>query len=145
MEEEGKMIREEEYVDNGEQGNLGLSTDELADAERDDSIIELIVSVQQAGNERGKRIYFDSKSMEEIKAKCGDDFFLFNGRTMLAFVDPVGESPPEFAREKVRATWRERTTRSMRGFTQRVSTAPAPHRTAVSGYRRKSSFRRLVK
>jgi hypothetical protein len=89
MEEGEKMIREEEYVDNGKRDNLGLSTDELADAEREDSIIELIVSVQQAGNERGKRIYFDSKSMEEIKAKCGDDFFLFNGRTMLAFVDPV--------------------------------------------------------
>ena len=50
-------------------------------------IIELVVSVQQAGNERGKRIYFDSKSIEEIREKCGDDFFLFNERILLAFVD----------------------------------------------------------
>ncbi|MCW3129597.1 MAG: hypothetical protein N2V75_05815 [Methanophagales archaeon] len=55
------------------------------------SIIELIASVQRAGNERGKRIYFDSKSIEEIRKKCGDDFFLFTERTLLAFVDPVGE------------------------------------------------------
>jgi len=53
----------------------------------EDKIIELVVSVQQAGNERGKRIYFDSKSIEEIKERCGDDFFLFNERILLAFVD----------------------------------------------------------
>jgi hypothetical protein len=50
-------------------------------------IIELVVSVQQAGNERGKRIYFDSKSIAEIREKCGEDFFLFNERILLAFVD----------------------------------------------------------
>jgi hypothetical protein len=54
-------------------------------------IIELVASVQRAGNERGKRIYFDSKSIEEIKEKCGDDFFLFTERTLLAFVDPSEE------------------------------------------------------
>lgn len=70
--------------------NPRQATGELADAEREDRIIELIVSVQQAGNERGKRIYFDSKSMAEIKEKCGEDFFLFDGRTLLAFVDPTG-------------------------------------------------------
>jgi len=58
---------------------------------KEKSIIELIASVQRAGNERGKRIYFDSKSIEEIRKKCGDDFFLFTERTLLAFVDPVGE------------------------------------------------------
>ena len=52
-------------------------------------IIELVVSVQQAGNERGKRLYFDSKSVEEIREKCGEDFFLFNERILLAFVDPA--------------------------------------------------------
>ncbi|HDS45497.1 MAG TPA: hypothetical protein ENN68_05315 [Methanomicrobia archaeon] len=84
------MMREEEYEGYGERDTFELSADQLADEGREDRIIELIVSVQQAGNERGKRIYFDSKSMEEIKAKCGDDFFLFNGRTLLAFVDPAG-------------------------------------------------------
>ncbi len=57
----------------------------------ENKIIELIASVQRAGDERGKRIYFDSKSIEEIREKCGDDFFLFTERTLLAFVDPVGE------------------------------------------------------
>jgi hypothetical protein len=60
----------------------------MADEELgDDKIIELVASIQQAGNERGKRIYFDSKSIEEIKEKCGDDFFLLNERILLAFVD----------------------------------------------------------
>jgi hypothetical protein len=60
----------------------------MADEELgEDKIIELVASIQQAGNERGKRIYFDSKSIEEIKEKCGDDFFLFNERILLAFVD----------------------------------------------------------
>ena len=81
-EEDREMTRKGDY--------LGLSSGKLADAEREERIIELIVSVQQAGNERGKRIYFDSKSMEEIREKCGDDFFLFDGRTLLAFVDPAG-------------------------------------------------------
>jgi hypothetical protein len=66
--------------------------DETPEGElKEKSIIELIASVQRAGNERGKRIYFDSKSIEEIRKKCGDDFFLFTERTLLAFVDPVGE------------------------------------------------------
>ena len=56
---------------------------------KEKNIIELIASVQCAGTERGKRIYFDSKSIEEIKEKCGDDFFLFTERTLLAFVDPA--------------------------------------------------------
>jgi len=68
----------------------------MADEERGEEpdegdVIELIASVQRAGEERGKRIYFDSKSMEKIREKCGDDFFLFTERTLLAFVDPVGE------------------------------------------------------
>lgn len=54
-------------------------------------VIELVASVQRAGNERGKRIYFDSKSVDEIKEKCGDDFFLFTERTLLAFIDPAEE------------------------------------------------------
>lgn len=60
----------------------------MAVAEPDGEIIELVVSVQQAGNERGKRVYFDSKSMGEIREKYGDDFFLFRERTLLAFVEP---------------------------------------------------------
>ncbi len=59
--------------------------------EGDKEVIELIASVQRAGNERGKRIYFDSKSMEEVKRRCGDDFFLFTERTLLAFIDPDDE------------------------------------------------------
>ena len=54
-------------------------------------VIELVASVQRAGNERGKRIYFDSKSVEEIRKRCGDDFFLIKERTLLAFVDPTEE------------------------------------------------------
>jgi hypothetical protein len=54
-------------------------------------LLELVASVQRAGEERGKRIYFDSRSMEEIKEKCGDDFFLFTERTLLVFIDPVDE------------------------------------------------------
>ena len=54
-------------------------------------VIELIVSVQRAGNERGKRIYFDSKSIEEIRERCGDDFFLLTERTLLVFIDPSEE------------------------------------------------------
>jgi len=84
------MIGEENREGARKGGYLGLSSGQLADAGREGRIIELIVSVQQAGNERGKRIYFDSKSMEEIREKCSEDFFLFNGRTLLAFVDPAG-------------------------------------------------------
>jgi hypothetical protein len=66
--------------------------DKMAEEEPEENkIIELIASVQRAGDERGKRIYFDSKSIEEIREKCGDDFFLFTERTLLAFVDPAGE------------------------------------------------------
>jgi len=65
--------------------------DERGEEPDEGDVIELIASVQRAGEERGKRIYFDSKSMEKIKEKCGDDFFLFTERTLLAFVDPVGE------------------------------------------------------
>ena len=67
--------------------------DKMAEEEPEENkIIELIASVQRAGDERGKRIYFDSKSIEEIREKCGDDFFLFTERTLLAFVDPAGEN-----------------------------------------------------
>jgi hypothetical protein len=59
----------------------------VAEEERD-GIVILAVSIQRAGNERGMRIYFNSRSIEEIKEECGDDFFLFNGKTLLAFIDP---------------------------------------------------------
>jgi hypothetical protein len=67
------------------EGEENMAVDDAGHEE--EKIIELVVSVQQAGNERGKRIYFDSKSIEEIKEKCGDDFFLFNERILLAFVN----------------------------------------------------------
>jgi len=51
-------------------------------------ILEFAVSVQRAGSDRGKRIYFDTRDIEEIKEKCGEDFFLLNDRTLIAFVDP---------------------------------------------------------
>jgi hypothetical protein len=77
------MADEEERI-----GDLGVGTMSLEDTGQEEGdIIELVVSVQQAGNERGKRIYFDSKSIAEIREKCGEDFFLFNERILLAFVD----------------------------------------------------------
>jgi hypothetical protein len=64
----------------------------MSDEEHEgEEVIELIVSVQRAGNERGKRIYFDSKSIEEIREKCGDDFFLLTERTLLVFIAPSEE------------------------------------------------------
>ena len=54
---------------------------------KEKKIFEFVASAQRAGNERGRRIYFDSKSLEEIREKCGDDFFLFTERTLQAFVD----------------------------------------------------------
>jgi hypothetical protein len=57
----------------------------------EEEVIELVASVQRVKNERGKRIYFDSKSMEEIKEKCGDDFFLLTERTLLVFIDLTEE------------------------------------------------------
>jgi hypothetical protein len=71
-----------------------VKNDKMADKEhggKEKKIVELIASVQRAGDERGKRIYFDSKSIEEIREKCGDDFFLLNERTLLVFVDPAEE------------------------------------------------------
>ena len=72
-------------------GDDKMADEELEREPKEKKIIELIASVQRAGDERGKRIYFDSKSIEEIKEKCGDDFFLFTERTLLAFVDPAEE------------------------------------------------------
>ncbi|HUV03089.1 MAG TPA: hypothetical protein VMW67_06585 [Desulfobacteria bacterium] len=67
---------------------IKLAGDKMTDAGPEErNIIELVISVQQAGNERGKRLYFDSKSVEKIREKCGDDFFLFNERILLAFVN----------------------------------------------------------
>ena len=54
---------------------------------KDKKIFEFVASAQRAGNDRGRRIYFDRKSLEEIREKCGDDFFLFTERTLLAFVN----------------------------------------------------------
>ena len=46
--------------------------DKMAEEEPEENkIIELIASVQRAGDERGKRIYFDSKSIEEISERVG--------------------------------------------------------------------------
>ena len=84
------MADEEELSGDIEVGTdtLKWKGDKMADdGHEEGNIIELVVSVQQAGNERGKRLYFDSKSVEEIREKCGDDFFLFNERILLAFVD----------------------------------------------------------
>jgi hypothetical protein len=74
-----------------------MEDDKVVEKEQDEEepkerrIVELIASVQRAGDERGKRIYFDSKSIEEIREKCGDDFFLLTERTLLVFVDPAEE------------------------------------------------------
>ena len=56
--------------------------------EESEEILEFAVSVQRAGSERGKRVYFDTKDIEEIKEKCGEDFFLLTDRTLISFVDP---------------------------------------------------------
>ena len=71
------------------EGKVGEKENEGKQKEKE--VIELVASVQRAGEERGKRIYFDSKSIEEMRKKCGDDFFLFTERTLLAFVDPAEE------------------------------------------------------
>ena len=66
----------------------------MGDEEREGEekeVFELTASVQRTKNERGKRIYFDSKGLEEIKKKCGDDFFLLTERTLLVFIDPSEE------------------------------------------------------
>ncbi len=76
-----EVIKEEDKMADEEQGK----------EPKEEKIVELIASVQCAGTERGKRIYFDCKGVEEIKKKCGDDFFLFTERTLLAFIDPVEE------------------------------------------------------
>ena len=55
--------------------------------EKSDEILEFAVSVQRAGKERGKSVYFDTKDIEELKEKCGEDFFLLTDRTLIAFVD----------------------------------------------------------
>jgi hypothetical protein len=84
------MADEEELSGNMEVGIDAIKREgnTMADAGPEEgNIIELVISVQQAGNERGKRLYFDSKSVEEIREKCGDDFFLFNERILLAFVN----------------------------------------------------------
>ena len=65
--------------------------DEKHEEGEEEEVIELVASVQRVKNERGKRIYFDSKSMEEIKERCGDDFFLLTERTLLVFIDPAEE------------------------------------------------------
>ena len=83
------MAMEEERKGNISKDTIRWKVDKIAAAEQEEErVIELVVSVQKAGNERGKRVYFDSKSMEEIREKCGDDFFLFTERTLLAFVEP---------------------------------------------------------
>lgn len=83
------MADEKERSGDIGEGAMSVLGDKTADKGQEEGrIIELVVSVQQAGNERGKRIYFDSRSIEEIKEKCGDDFCLFNERILLAFVDP---------------------------------------------------------
>ncbi len=82
------MAEEEERNGYLDRGTIRGGGENMAVAEQEDRIIELVVSVQQAGNERGKRVYFDSRSMGEIREKYGDDFFLFTERTLLAFVEP---------------------------------------------------------
>ncbi|MFX1451752.1 MAG: hypothetical protein ACFFCM_12965 [Promethearchaeota archaeon] len=48
---------------------------------------KLILSIQDAGKERGKRIYFTNKDLRKIKEKYGEDFFLFQEKKLLAQVD----------------------------------------------------------
>ena len=89
MKKEEKLIGEEDYTGDRKMDYFGQGTDKQADAVREDQIAELVVSVQQAGNERGRRIYFNRRSIDEIKETCGEDFFLFNDMNLLAFVDPA--------------------------------------------------------
>lgn len=86
------MADEEERTGDVYKDAIGRDGAKKAFAEQaeEEGLIELVVSVQQAGNERGKRVYFDSKNMGELREKCGDDFFLFTERTLLAFVDISG-------------------------------------------------------
>ncbi|MHC1636402.1 MAG: hypothetical protein ACXQTS_07310 [Candidatus Methanospirareceae archaeon] len=81
------MCEEREWI-NMEEKEEQAKKEEV---EKKNEIIEVVVSVQRAGSERGKRIYFDSKSIEEIRKKCGEDFFLLTERTLIAFIDPAGQ------------------------------------------------------
>jgi hypothetical protein len=55
-------------------------------------MLEMAVSIQEAGEDRGRRIYFDTRDLQEIKKICGDDFFLLTQRKLLAVVDPEVET-----------------------------------------------------
>lgn len=55
-------------------------------------MIEMAVSIQEAGDDRGRRIYFDTRDLQEIKKICGEDFFLLTQRKLLAVVDPEVET-----------------------------------------------------
>lgn len=48
---------------------------------------KLIISVQDAGQARGKRIYFTNKDLRKLKEKYGEDFFLFQEKKLFAQVD----------------------------------------------------------
>lgn len=52
----------------------------------------IIISVQDAGKERGTRIYFSYRDLKRIKEKFGENFFLFNNRRLLARVDPLNNT-----------------------------------------------------
>ncbi len=48
---------------------------------------KLIISVQDAGKARGKRIYFTNRDLNKIKEKYGEDFFLFQEKKLIAQID----------------------------------------------------------
>ncbi|NVM53222.1 MAG: hypothetical protein HWN66_05925 [Candidatus Helarchaeota archaeon] len=52
----------------------------------------IIISVQDAGKERGTRIYFSYKDLKKLKENLGENFFLFKNKKLLATIDPINET-----------------------------------------------------
>ncbi|MFX1296643.1 MAG: hypothetical protein ACFFD2_17520 [Promethearchaeota archaeon] len=52
----------------------------------------IIISVHGSGENRGTRIYFNSKDLRRIRKQFGDDFFLFTNKKLLAYIDPTNEA-----------------------------------------------------
>jgi hypothetical protein len=50
------------------------------------------ITVQEAGADRGVRIYIGAKEIKKIKENYGENFFLFQGKKMVASINPTNET-----------------------------------------------------
>ncbi len=57
-----------------------------------ENVERMVLTVQEAGTERGVRIYFGTKEIKKIKEKYGENFFLFNNKKMMATIDSTNET-----------------------------------------------------